>query len=728
MLTIWTRTFVYAALVVGGPATAAAQRAALTVDPEMEAKIKAALPDKAFAEPRRARRLLVFTTARGFRHSSIPVGARAIELMGQRTGAYKAEIVPSIEAFVPNRLAAFDAVLLLNTTGELFFPPRVEELSGEARQKAAAGAALYQTSLLNFIREGHGLIGIHAATDAFYEWPEYGAMIGGYFDGHPWHESVTLKLDVPGHPLTAMFEGSPTIVDEIYQFRDPYSRARQLVLLSLDADKTDMTKEGIKRQDRDFAVSWIRREGQGRVFYCSLGHREEIFWNPLVLKHYLAGIQYALGDLAAPDEPSAARRESSPAPTAAPQPAPAAGPQASGAGGFKPLFDGESLNGWKGLVADPPARARMSPAELAAAQEKADESMRAHWSVKDGVLAFDGAGDNLCTLADYGDFELKLEWKIAAGGDSGVYLRGSPQVQIWDPGQWPEGSGGLYNNEHNPSKPIARADRPVGQWNAFRIRLVGDRVSVWLNDVHVVDDVPLENYWERGKPMYARGPIELQAHKTPVWFRNIEIREIPAAEAAPILARPGWRELLNGKDTSGWQCKEGTWAIEDGALARRGGGDIWTADPFGDFTLDLEFKVAEKSNSGVFFRTASLSDPVQTGIELQVLDSAGKSKPGKHDCGAIYDCLEPAVNAMRAAGEWNHLVLRCEKTRIDAWMNGQRIIEMDLARWTEPHKNPDGTANKFSTAYAAMKPSGYIGFQDHGSPVWYRNIRIRPLD
>jgi len=194
--------------------------------------------------------------------------------------------------------------------------------------------------------------------------------------------------------------------------------------------------------------------------------------------------------------------------------------------GFEPLFNRKDLYGWKGLVADPVKRARMSHAELSAAQKKADEIMRQHWQVIDGVLTFDGHGESLCTAKDYCDFELFVDWKIEKGGDSGLYLRGSPQVQIWDPAQWPEGSGGLYNNQKNPSKPLKCADRPVGSWNTFYIKMVGERVTVYLNGELVVDNVVMENYWERDKPIYPCGQIELQAHNTPLYFKNLYLKEL----------------------------------------------------------------------------------------------------------------------------------------------------------------------------------------------------------
>jgi hypothetical protein len=194
--------------------------------------------------------------------------------------------------------------------------------------------------------------------------------------------------------------------------------------------------------------------------------------------------------------------------------------------GFVALSNGKDLTGWKGLVASPPERSKMTPQQLASAQKEADKRMRAHWKVVDGVLVFDGKGDSLCTARDYGDFEFYVDWKILPRGDSGIYLRGSPQVQIWDPQGNPEGSGGLYNNEKNPRKPLRCADKPIGQWNTFRIKMVGERVSVWLNGELVVDNVVLENYWERDKPIYPVGQIELQNHGNTLYFKNIYLREI----------------------------------------------------------------------------------------------------------------------------------------------------------------------------------------------------------
>ena len=200
--------------------------------------------------------------------------------------------------------------------------------------------------------------------------------------------------------------------------------------------------------------------------------------------------------------------------------------------GFKALFNGKDLTNWQGLI-DIKKRATLTPQQRAAEQVKADALMREHWSVQDGVLVFSGKGQSLQTVKDYGDFELYVDWLVPPKGDSGIYLRGNPQVQIWEAAAGSAiangkfiGSGGLYNNQNNPSRPIAVADRPAGEWNTFHIKMVGDRVTIHLNDVLVVDNTPLENYWERGKPLPAVGPIELQNHGNVLKFQNIYVKEL----------------------------------------------------------------------------------------------------------------------------------------------------------------------------------------------------------
>lgn len=208
--------------------------------------------------------------------------------------------------------------------------------------------------------------------------------------------------------------------------------------------------------------------------------------------------------------------------------------------GFNPLFSGKDLSGWKGFTADPPKRAAMDTA----AQTAADERAKAHWSFKRegwrSILEYDGKGDSLVSAADYQDFRLLIDWKIEKGGDSGIYLRGCPQVQIWDN---PIGSGGLYNNQKGLSKPLIFADNPVGEWNEFDITLIGDRVTVWLNDTLVVDDVVLENYFDRSQPLYPSGPIELQNHGNKLWFRDAQIMIIKPGDTGGRLGPEGKRRF-----------------------------------------------------------------------------------------------------------------------------------------------------------------------------------------
>jgi len=206
--------------------------------------------------------------------------------------------------------------------------------------------------------------------------------------------------------------------------------------------------------------------------------------------------------------------------------------------GFTALFNGKDLTGWKGLLKgpndNPIKRAALTPEQRAEAQKEADENMRAHWKVENGEIAFDGKGRSLCTVKDYANFEMLVDWKIKPHGDSGIYLRGSPQVQIWDPHTQPAkagsevGSGAFYNNKKNPRVPLKVADKPIGEWNRFRIVMVGDRVHVFLNGELVTRDTVMENYWDYSQPIFPKEQIELQSHGDELWFKNVYIRELPS--------------------------------------------------------------------------------------------------------------------------------------------------------------------------------------------------------
>src|SRR5699024_6978559 len=255
--------------------------------------------------------------------------------------------------------------------------------------------------------------------------------------------------------------------------------------------------------------------------------------------------------------------------------------------GFTALFTGENLEGWKGLVGNPESRSEMSAQELSQKQKKTNTDMRRHWSVREGILIFDGEGESLATEKEYQDFEMMVDWKIESGGDSGIYLRGTPQVQIWDITEHPEGSGGLYNNQQHSSRPLVAADHAIGEWNKMRVKMVGEKVTVHLNDQLVVDDVVMENYWDRDQPIYPAGQIELQSHSTPLYFKNIFIREIPRSQ-----------KLFNGQDLTGWTRvggEAGGWHADGGILYTKGGGEKWkkgvgggwlsTTETYDDFKL-----------------------------------------------------------------------------------------------------------------------------------------------
>lgn len=238
---------------------------------------------------------------------------------------------------------------------------------------------------------------------------------------------------------------------------------------------------------------------------------------------------------------------------AAPKPLPASQTDNTPPPGFVALFNGKDLSGWKGLAhKNANERRKLKGDALAEAQAKADQSMREHWSVVDGVLTYDGKGQSLCTAKDYGDFEMYVDWKIPSGADSGIYLRGTPQIQIWDP--WnpqrnkdkplpttPEewvaayknginlGSGGLWNNRRWRNAPTVLADKPAGEWNTFFIRMVGEKVTIFLNGKKIVDRVKLENYWDKTgmTPLPRADQIELQHHGSDLYFKNLYIRELP---------------------------------------------------------------------------------------------------------------------------------------------------------------------------------------------------------
>jgi hypothetical protein len=402
--------------------------------------------------------------------------------------------------------------------------------------------------------------------------------------------------------------------------------------------------------------------------------------------------------------------------------------------GFLPMFNGRDLTGWQGLVENPVARAKMKPVELAKKQVEANKKMLENWSVKDGCIWFNGAGDNLCSIKEYGDFEMLVDWRISKKGDSGIYLRGSPQVQIWDTSRVDAGaqvgSGGLYNNEKNERIPLKVADNPVGDWNSLRIIMTGERVSVWLNGVMVVDNVIMENYWDRSIPIFPKGAIELQAHGTDLAFRDIYVREISEKDynLTPEEKTDGFVALFNGKNLNGWVGDTVAYGVEDGMIVTRPDkgtiGNLYTQKEYADFNIRFEFQLTPAANNGLGIRAPLTGDAAYVGMELQILDNTApvyaNLQPYQYH-GSVYGVIPAKKGYLKPLGEWNYEDVYVKGTQVKVTLNGTVIVDGDIAiardNGTMDHNEHPGLKNK----------TGHIGFLGHGSLVKFRNIRIKDL-
>lgn len=270
-------------------------------------KILEALPDRPTVQPKAERNLLVFSISWGYKHSAIPYGKKTFELMAQKSGAFNVVISDDISMFESQHLEQFDAIVFNNTNNEIFLPETIDSLSAEEQKQARQRDQRLKKNLVDFLAGGKGLAVIHAGVASFRKWPEFGQIIGARFDNHPWNagSKVTLKVEEPEHPLVQAFKSASfEVTDEIYQVKAPYSRENLRVLLRVDTSRTDMELKNIHRTDGDFAISWIKSYGEGRVFYCALGHQHHIFWDSAILQHFLDGIQFVLGDLECDATPS----------------------------------------------------------------------------------------------------------------------------------------------------------------------------------------------------------------------------------------------------------------------------------------------------------------------------------------------------------------------------------------------------------------------------------------
>ncbi len=428
---------------------------------------------------------------------------------------------------------------------------------------------------------------------------------------------------------------------------------------------------------------------------------------------------------------------------------------------YEVLFNGKDFTGWK-----------------------VPEGDNGHWQVIDSVIDYDAMSEakgdkHLLTSESFGNYSLHLEWRFkktsgqypmptilpdgsyktdadgnvinvpTPNADSGIYVRGNTrgQINLWC---WPCGSGEMWDvrndrsltpEQHAAAVPKVCADKPVGQWNSMDITAIDDRVTVMLNSKTVIDNAQIP-----GLPK--TGPIALQHHggidsktgkhgpaSSLIQFRNIWIRRLPDNPPNPV---KGFITLFNGKNLDGWLTgPNNAWVSEDGVLTvkRKMDGQehnldyLWTKEQYGNFILELEYKTTDRANSGIFIRTPDRKNPVYTGMEIQVSNSYGREGLSiTGTAGAIYDCLAPTKNTIKPPGQWNNCQVTCQDNMIKVVLNGEQIIDMDVDRWTTAGQNPDEKPNKFKDA--AIKDfarSGHIGLQDHGRPVWYRNIRVKRL-
>jgi len=406
--------------------------------------------------------------------------------------------------------------------------------------------------------------------------------------------------------------------------------------------------------------------------------------------------------------------------------------------GYRALFNGQDVAGWRGMGNDNPYQlAAKSEAERAAFFAKNQPELEAHWSVADGVLVNDGKGPYATTIDDFGDVELWVDYKTVPKADSGIYLRATPQVQIWDSTETKnfrigadKGSGGLWNNSPGAQgkDPLVLADKPFGEWNRFRIVQVGARTSVWLNDRLVVDHALMENYWDRKKPLLARGPIQLQTHGGEICWRNVFVRELAAEEANAWLrerSEEGFEPVFNGTDFTGWAGPLENYEIVDGGIRCKPGrgGTIHTEKEYGNFKARLEFRLPPGGNNGLAIRYPGAGNPSMTGMcELQVLDSEHPKyatlDPRQYH-GSAYGMVAAERGYLRPTGEWNYQEVTVDGSRIRVELNGSVILDADLAEVNDfmggkPHPGKDRT-------------TGHFGFAGHNDPVEFREIAIKPL-
>lgn len=408
--------------------------------------------------------------------------------------------------------------------------------------------------------------------------------------------------------------------------------------------------------------------------------------------------------------------------------------------GFVALFDGKTLNGWHGMPHfDPRDLAKLTPdaREKQIAEWTADA--KKHWSVQNGDLVNDGEGAYLATDKDYGDIELLIDYKTVPKADSGIYLRGTPQVQIWDStkegGKWEigadKGSGGLWNSTPGAAgkDPLVLADKPLGEWNHFRIIQTGAKTTVYLNDKLVVDRAIMENFWDRKQPLFAKGPIQLQTHGGEIRWKNIFVRELSDKESNAALigkTNDGFTDLFDGKTLARWAGATANYEVVDGAIRCKAGqgGVLYHEKPVGDFVARVTFRLPPGGNNGLAIRYPGEGDAAYSGMtELQILDDTSDKyanlDPRQYH-GSVYGMVAAKRGYLRPVGEWNFEEVTVKGSTIKVELNGSVILDADLSTVSDHMANSPHPGKTLK--------AGFFGFAGHGDPVEFRAVSIKPIN
>jgi hypothetical protein len=406
--------------------------------------------------------------------------------------------------------------------------------------------------------------------------------------------------------------------------------------------------------------------------------------------------------------------------------------------GFTALFNGQNLDGWWGAdTEDPRQWMALKPEDFKKKHDNSLTNIQQHWKAENQELVNDGQGLYLTTAKNYRDFELVLDYRTVPKADSGVYLKGCPQVQIWDyteTAKFPigadKGSGGLWNNSPGaPGKdPLVLADKPFGQWNHFRIRQIGSRTTVDLNEKRVVENASMENYFNRKLPLPPTGPLQLQTHGGEIRWRNLFLREIPPQEAISLLRGQdpaGFVPVFNGRDFTGWVGPTNEYEIQDGALRCQPGkgGTIYTVEEYADFIARLEFKLPPGGNNGLAIRYPGQGDTAYAGMcELQVLDSEDpqyKDLDLRQYHGSAYGMVAAHRGYLRPPGQWNYQEVTVVGSTLKVELNGTVILDCDLGKVVQTLENKAHPGKD--------RTVGHFGFAGHNDPVQFRNVAIKRL-